>query len=714
MSHVQIFLALSAVSLATIFGTGCQKRPEVESAKTYDYSPQKPDSKKKPDAPSERSSMEGKWIVRVTNLNRNQGFQVFDIILLSITKHQDEYRVSLLGVSESLKVVEVAGSEITDTTAKVRLKRDTFVDIDFEVKLDKTVARGNGFFRGRLLPVELVATSANAVPLGRPKPAPLSKEFGAAMVDLGKGSMKSMRDLMNKNEKSPISYYVRAQWLDPRVESRAKKAKRPAPKAFAEYGKELEKLTPVWGARATAYWRFKMAENLIQMSRFAPEVALTLARDAKKAGIGEFIGERRVENVITLGIVESNCATAISTKDDTKRQKAIKVIERYVDERFRLMGVTTYMLAQAYLKAGEDAKAMQLFARLLVTPTMESELSNELKARDEKIPDVKQEFEQLWAKLKRKPGDMKPYLDRTYREFERAMMGHVVAIKPEHKPRRRVVCEVYTNSDLAHAAEADLALAAIQRSYPESEIIPLRYHLSATQGTKVKPDPLTCNDAKGRAFGRGGITAILVNGRQVPNPHRGNYSLWTGRTHRQLVEGMIASEQQQPAKYQIKLTGRIDKQTLQFEAAITGPKSPDLRVVFVLAEDHIDYLGENRIRRHEMVVRAIPAGVDGEPFDNAKMPIRKSFDLEKLRDQLSDYLKSYEELHKVKLPFKPVDFRNLHLIAMIEDSTNRKILQAASIRLGDPFPEKPVSKKPGKDGKPAPKQQQPPGKNQAS
>ncbi|MFQ5733246.1 MAG: hypothetical protein ACE5KM_14995 [Planctomycetaceae bacterium] len=662
----------------------------MSSVKTIDYRKTTKTADKKRE-PVKRSSMEGNWIVQITNLDPQRGLLVRQIALLSITKADGAYQVNLLGQSEGLRGMRVGKTKITPKTASIVLQNANSV-LDFEVTLDETVARGNGAVgEPEYLPVEFVATNETRMQFGPPQSHPLMQEFGAEVKRVADGDMKAFRSFLKKHSKDPVSYFGVTRVLDPIRQMLTGNVKQPTSADFRGYLRDLDQFLPVWGRRAHAFRRYTLAVTLLEAARLAPDVALKIMRKSEEFELAKYFGSRRIEDLTKLGVIESNCKTALSAKDESQRRKAVAVLEDYVSRRFqRREVIATYRLAQAYRKDGRDADAVKLYARLFATPAMELELADELRVRGEKIPQLRTELEQLWAKKKRDKSRLEAFLTSTYRSTERALQADVVARKPVRVSRRTIVCELFTNCDAPQAVAPDLALTSVKRSYPASDLIVLRYHLDLRRrGTAAKPDPLTCNDSKARAFTRAMVPSLFVNGRRAQNPRRG-FRLWMAREYQAVIRYLIQEDQRKPADYRIKLTGGTRGDKLSFRADVSGPKTlpPDLRVVFVLAEDHIDYAGENRIRRHDMVVRALPSGTEGEPFQKSHTTVSKTVDLKKLSEQIRDYLQSYEEQLDIKLPFKPFHFHNLHLVGLIQNGRTGEVLQAASIRVGRPDAER--------------------------
>jgi hypothetical protein len=140
----------------------------------------------------------------------------------------------------------------------------------------------------------------------------------------------------------------------------------------------------------------------------------------------------------------------------------------------------------------------------------------------------------------------------------------------------------------------------------------------------------------------------------------------------------------------VRLSGKANRDGSQVSVSVgvTGVESTDdLHLRFLLVEDTVKYVGSNRIRFHHHVVRAMPGGAGGFPLkdaDRAEGAYRKSVtvDLEKIRLELVKYLDDYAANER---PFRddarPLDLKNLKVIALVQNDKTQEILQAVQLEL---------------------------------
>jgi hypothetical protein len=297
-----------------------------------------------------------------------------------------------------------------------------------------------------------------------------------------------------------------------------------------------------------------------------------------------------------------------------------------------------------------------------------------------------------------------------------------------HKPEpdgHTAMLALFTGSACSPCVAADLALDAILRSYSRTEVVGLAFDQHIPE-----PDPLANPDsiAVAARFGDQYTPTYALDGQMLP-PGGGSRSdseeLYKGLTksldadiarpsavHLQLT-AVLAADGHISAQAHVKLP---DEQELREElatlpvpappakpgakpankavhtapaAAPAPPAGPALQLNFALVEDDVRYSGENGIRFHPMVVRALakPAGEGFLLKPDAAATLDAAFDPAAISRQLSKYLDSYEQ-HNER--FENTHFlgkntamnpANLNVVAWVENTADHRILQAAFVSL---------------------------------
>jgi tetratricopeptide (TPR) repeat protein len=195
---------------------------------------------------------------------------------------------------------------------------------------------------------------------------------------------------------------------------------------------------------------------------------------------------------------------------------------------------------------------------------------------------------------------------------------------------RLVLLELFTGTACHPCIAADVAFEAILDRYPPAAIVPLAYHVHVPG-----PDPMTSTDNTLRKDGYGvdGVPMFFIDGelgRRGGGP-RSN----TPVVHADYIAKIDRALERAPGA---GLTVRASIAGDRVEAAATAsnlpPDARDLRIHIALIERDLMYGGENGVRRHPMVVRAI-AGEKGAGIPlAASSTVTHAFDLVAVRDSL--------------------------------------------------------------------------------
>jgi len=295
-----------------------------------------------------------------------------------------------------------------------------------------------------------------------------------------------------------------------------------------------------------------------------------------------------------------------------------------------------------------------------------------------------------------------------------------------HKPitnGHTVLVELFTGSACEPCVGADLALEAMLASYPRTDVVALSLdqHIPA-------PDPLANPDSLARAtqYGIRYTPTFAIDGQTLEAT--GGDRTDSENLYKSLVKE-IDADAARPSAAQLHLTaaltpdGQVTAQAhvtigsedkLQSEIATlpvpppppakpdakttpaaaptatpTAPAVPSLTLNFALVEDDVRYSGENGIRFHHMVVRALakPAGQGFPLTPGASATLDASFQPIEISQQLTTYLDAFEQ-HNER--FENAHFLNkntaidpahLKVVAWIENTADHRILQTTFVSL---------------------------------
>jgi thiol-disulfide isomerase/thioredoxin len=363
------------------------------------------------------------------------------------------------------------------------------------------------------------------------------------------------------------------------------------------------------------------------------------------------------------------------------------------------------------LKLGHTAEAQKLLEEsYAVTPSnvtvtaalgeIASKSGNDDKAMDYLVSahlsghapgTANQTFEALYKKHHNGTLDgLEAMLDTEYRK-RFANPVHVAAYKPTEKRSDRIVlAEVFTGSGCGPCAGADVAFDAAIERYSRKDLAVVMYHVHVP-----RPDPMTTDAtmARYKTYGANGVPAFAIDGRKTI----GGGSRDAAPDVFEQFQKDLEKDLETPAEARLKIDASLNGLTVKVSAAVDRVPgdsedldSQALKVQILLVEKELRYLGENGIRFHPMVVRAI-GGEKGEgyPIDaGGNGTFEASFDLDAISRDIKNQLDDYESKGHRGEPFQfsakkyQINRGNLAVVVFVQDDKTRHVLQARFVDLG--------------------------------
>jgi thiol-disulfide isomerase/thioredoxin len=327
-------------------------------------------------------------------------------------------------------------------------------------------------------------------------------------------------------------------------------------------------------------------------------------------------------------------------------------------------------LGEMAAKAGNDAKAMDYLISAKLTGN---------------APDTANTaFEATYKKAHNGSLDgLETMLDTEYQKrFPNPV--HVEAYKPTAARTDRVVlAEVFTGSGCPPCAGADIAFDAAMERYARKDLAVVMYHLHIP-----RPDPMTNPDTQARAkfYSVNAVPSFTIDGKKT-----------VGGGSRDMAPGVydrfnkdLEKDLETAAEAKIKVDAGLNGGNVKVSAAIDGveSESKDLKVQILLVEKEIRHLGENGVRFHPMVVRAV-AGEKAEGFKlepKGKGAFDASFDLETVSKALKAHLDEFETKRGNGFKFSAkrdqINRAGLAVVVFVQDDKTKHVLQAAYVDLG--------------------------------
>jgi thiol-disulfide isomerase/thioredoxin len=373
-------------------------------------------------------------------------------------------------------------------------------------------------------------------------------------------------------------------------------------------------------------------------------------------------------------------------------------------------------LGRVEMKLGRTAQALKLLEEsYAVMPSnvavaaalgdLAAKAGNEAKAMDYLIParlsgrapgTANQAFETIYKKSHNGSLDgLEGMLDTEYhKRFPNPV--RVDAYSPTEKRSDRIVlAEVFTGSGCGPCAAADVAFDAAMERYARKDLAVVMYHVHVP-----RPDPMTTTGttARYKNYGVNGVPTCAIDGKEIGGGggSRGYAPQVFARFQKDLEKDLETA-----AEAAVKIDAGLNGGTVKVSAAVDSVKSDskDLKVQILLVEKEIRHLGENGIRFHPMVVRALGGEKgDGYKIDaNGKGTFDASFDLEAIGKDIRKQLDEYEAKGHRSEPFKfsakkdQINRGDLAVIVFVQDDETKHVLQAGYVDLGKPAGTRPTT-----------------------
>jgi hypothetical protein len=246
------------------------------------------------------------------------------------------------------------------------------------------------------------------------------------------------------------------------------------------------------------------------------------------------------------------------------------------------------------------------------------------------------------------------------------------------KSDRAVLVELFTGAECPPCVAADIAFDALDKTFKRTEVILLQYHVHIPG-----PDPLANAETMARLeyYGKKveGAPAVMFNGKAGASS---GGPAQAGRKKYAEFRDAIEPQLEKEAGAKIELTATRKGSEIAIKANVSDAikTGETIRLRFMLVEERVRYSGSNGQRYHHYVVRNFPGGVRGVALTKKSLEQTATVNLDELRTKLNQYLDDFAK-NEVEFPSpnRPMDMKNLHVVAVVQDDESNDILQAAEV-----------------------------------
>lgn len=385
--------------------------------------------------------------------------------------------------------------------------------------------------------------------------------------------------------------------------------------------------------------------------------------------------ESRATRVVTLGQIE------VKLGKTAKGKKLLEEAYAVNSDNPAVAGVLGEMAA----KAGNDSKAVEYLVPAL------------LSGRATKT--AHEAFDAIYKKTHSgSTGGLDAMMDGEYRKrFPNPLQ--LDAYQPaEKRSGRLVLAEVFTGAGCPPCVAADLAFDAAMTRYSRKDLAVVMYHEHIP-----RPDPMTNPDTQARwkVFAGTGVPTFAIDGKTtVGGGGRANTKSVFDRFKPDLEKDL-----ETPAEAKLTANAGLNGNTVKVTASVDDVKSEskDLKLQVALVEKELRYTGENGVRFHPMVVRAM-GGDKGAGFlveAGGAMSVSHTFDLAAVSKALKDHLDDYESKGHRGEPFQfiektyQINRADLAVVVFVQDDKTKHVLQSVYVDLAAESGTRPVTEAAG-------------------
>jgi hypothetical protein len=344
-----------------------------------------------------------------------------------------------------------------------------------------------------------------------------------------------------------------------------------------------------------------------------------------------------------------------------QREIALRITQALSrQDAYAAIGVEYGRRTERMLEPTDDAALQIRMLESLVTALRKTNKAEEAKEFEARLDKLEARADQEYLK-KMPPFQPDPFRGR------------------KNKSDRVVLFELFTGAQCPPCVAADLAFDGLTKTYKPEEVVLLQYHVHVPG-----PDPLTNPDTEARfkyysdeaegtpwSFLDGASKAQGGGGVDVSKDRYFDY--------RDAINPLM--EKAARAKLQLSATRQGDKIDIQAEVSDLEKTGEKVRLRFALVEDQVRYVGGNQVRFHHHVVRAMPGSAAGFPLKEKAAKQSASVNLSELRQSLTTYLDEYGKTHAFPNSRRPLDLKDLRVVAFIQDDQTKEVLQTAQVEV---------------------------------
>jgi hypothetical protein len=244
------------------------------------------------------------------------------------------------------------------------------------------------------------------------------------------------------------------------------------------------------------------------------------------------------------------------------------------------------------------------------------------------------------------------------------------------KSQRVALVELFTSAQVPPTVAADLAFDALGRTFKPTEVVLLQYHMNLP---RQRSDALAspASEARAEFYEKvvEGAPTLLINGKAGPEGG-GGIDDATDKYDEYVKALTPVLETAEKAELKLGATRKGAKVTINAEVAKLAQTGDDVRLRVALVERDVSYKAGNGLSLFYHVVRDMPGGDAGTVMKEKAAKKTFTVDVDALKKKINSYLDKQGE----KAPFpdksRPLELKNLRVIAFVQNDKSGEVLQA--------------------------------------
>lgn len=628
-------------------------------------------------------TIDGNWVVVMTNQRLDSYIWIIKLAKGADGKYTTEFLDTSRDKDESIKP-EVVSTEVNGDSVHIHLKNASG-PFDFVGTFQQGIIRGTlqanpkEVFLTRLLP-----TDETSLERFNPSGLPPAADIFETLI---KGKDTKPDDILNavkENRTSPLSQDMFAMLMSGHIQANFDEAK------VKELIEAYLSAASQWGDRWEARIHMNIAANLINGRKFAHLALAHLDSAEKKVGadkasITDVAGPYRdaANTILRIQDLESKTTTAEQKATAYAELTELLKKQRYHPE-------ILFALATEAEKKGQEDVAIEYFADLVALPMLEAAVLRARSGQPPEGPTPSESLKKLWSKKTGKDSeeDYAKYVDDVYKdrinEYVTQIQKQNSEIPAANAGNRIVLIELLTGMQCPPCVSADLALTAISKTYPISQVIVIRHHQHVPL-----PDGLVNQDSeeRGAFYETGATPTVAIDGLVLdPRFYAGPIQMATAAYG--VFRRVIDSRASEKSNVTLELSATVTDGQLHASVAANGIPDellPSCRLRMAIVENEVRTIvpnGSNGIRDHEFLVREMLGGAKGIPPKKGELKYSITMPISDIQEHAVDYIKRYETGRNFQFPeaMKPPIRGPLSLVAWVQnDKVNEGAIKARVI-----------------------------------